>query len=369
MEIWAPSQTPGDGKSAVAKLLALPEDKVTVHVTRMGGGFGRRLMNDYMVQAAAIAKRVPGTPIQLIWSREDDTKRDYYRPGGWHAFEAGLTADGKLIAFQDHFVTFGDGKNVTRGGDLGAHHLPAGLVDDLALTRSMIPTVVNTGWLRAPSSNALSFAFQCFLDEVAEAGGTDLPALMLTLLGARRVIQSPGQRPTSFDTGRARDVIEKVVAISGWQNRPKQEGRGMGFAFYFSHSGYFAEVVDASVTKPSKIQVHKVWVAGDVGSQIINPMGAENQVRGAVIDGIAQAIAGQAIEFVDGAVQQSNFHNFPLARIPATPDIEIAWVRSDNPPTGLGEPALPPVIPALANAVHAATGQRVRSLPVKLTLA
>jgi len=368
MEIWAPSQTPGDGKSAVAKLLGLPEAKVTVHVTRMGGGFGRRLLNDYMIQAAAIAKRVPGTPIQLIWSREDDMKRDYYRPAGWHAFEAGLSADGKLIAFQDHFVTFGDGKSVTRAGDLGANHVPAGLIDDLALTRSMMPTVVNTGWLRAPSSNALSFAFQSFLDEVAEAGGTDLPALMLALLGERRVITPPGERPTPFDTGRARDVIEKVVAMSGWQNRPKLAGRGLGFAFYFSHNGYFAEVADVSVTKPSKIQVHKVWVAGDVGSQIINPMGAENQVRGAVIDGIAQAIAGQAIEFVDGAAQQSNFHNFPLARMPVTPEIDIAWVRSDHPPTGLGEPALPPVIPAVANAVYVATGQRLRSLPLKLTL-
>jgi len=369
IEIWAPSQMPQGGKTAVAKLLALPEDKVTVHVTRMGGGFGRRLMNDYMVQAAAIARRVPGTPIQLIWSREDDMRRDYYRPAGWHAFEAGLSADGKLIAFQDHFVTFGEGNKIARGGDLGAHHVPAGLVDDLALTQSTIATVVNTGWLRAPASNALSFAFQCFLDEVAEAGGTDLPTLMLTLLGARRVIQSPGERPVAFDTGRARDVIEKVIAVSDWQKRSKQQGRAMGFAFYFSHNGYFAEVVDASVTKPSKIQVHKVWVAGDVGSQIINPMGAENQVRGAVIDGIAQAIAGQAIEIVDGAVRQSNFHNFPLARIPTTPEIEIAWVRSDNPPTGLGEPALPPVIPALMNAVYAATGKRVRSLPAKLDLA
>ena len=194
MEIWAPSQTPQDGKDAVAKVLGLPADKVIVHVTRMGGGFGRRLMNDYMIQAAAIAKQVPGTPIQLIWSREDDMRRDYYRPGGWHASKAGLDADGRLIAFQDHFVTFGDGKNVARGGDLGAHHVPAGLIEDLALTRSMMPTVVNTGWLRAPASNALAFAFQCFLDEVAEAGGTDLPALMLTLLGARRVVTTPGER-------------------------------------------------------------------------------------------------------------------------------------------------------------------------------
>ena len=369
MEIWAPSQMPQGGKSAVAKVLALPEENITVHITRMGGGFGRRLMNDYMVQAAAIAKRVPGTPVQLIWSRKDDMRRDYYRPGGWHAFEAGLDANGKLIAFQDHFVTFGDGKHATRGGDLGAQHFPAGLIDNFALTNSMIPTVVNTGWLRAPASNGLSFAFQSFLDEVAQAGGTDLPGLMLTLLGEPRMIRAPGDRPGGFDTGRARDVIEKVIQASAWQSRPGQKGRGKGFAFYFSHNGYFAEVVDASVDTAGKVQVHKIWVAGDVGSHIINPMGAENQVRGAVIDGLAQAIAGQAIEFVDGAVQQSNFHDFRLARISMTPEIEILWVRSDNPPTGLGEPALPPVIPALVNAIYAATGKRVRSLPVKLAAA
>jgi isoquinoline 1-oxidoreductase beta subunit len=188
---------------------------------------------------------------------------------------------------------------------------------------------------------------------------------MLTLLGDRRQIDSKGDGP-NFDTGRARDVIEKVVAMSGWRTGPRQKGRAKGFAFYFSHQGYFAEVVDASVSKAGEVQVHKVWVAGDVGSQIINPMGAENQVRGAVIDGLAQALSGQAIEFVDGAVQQSNFHDFPLGRISITPDIEIAWVKSDNPPTGLGEPALPPVIPALTNAIYAATGTRVRALPVKL---
>jgi isoquinoline 1-oxidoreductase beta subunit len=369
MEIWAPSQLPQGGKAAVVKVLGLAEADVTVHVTRMGGGFGRRLLNDYMVQAAAIAHKLPGTPIQLIWSREDDMRRDYYRPGGWHEFEAGLDKDGTLIAFQDHFVTFGDGKRATRAGELGAHHFPGSFVPDFALTNSMIPTVVSTGWLRAPSSNALSFVFQSFLDEVAVAGGTDLPALMLTLMGERRTVLPPGERPIPFDTGRARDVIEKVVAVSDWKAKPKQKGRGKGFAFYFSHNGYFAEVVDASVTKAGEVQVHKVWVAGDVGAHIINPMGGENQVRGAVIDGIAQAIAGQAIEFVDGQVQQSNFHDFPLARIPITPEIDIHWVKSDNPPTGLGEPALPPVIPALVNAIHAATGKRVRSLPVNLTKA
>src|SRR5256886_673445 len=321
-------------------------------------------MNDYMVQVAAIAKAVPGVPIQLIWSREDDIRRDYFRPGGWHSFEAGIGANAEVVAFSDRFVTFGDGTTPARAAGFNVTMPPAGLIQHLRYTQSMLPTVVTTGALRAPGSNALCFASQSFLDEVALAAGTDLPKLMLSLLGERREIAAPDNRSPSFDTGRARDVIEKVVQTSSWTQRPTERGRAKGFAFYFSHRGYFAEVVEASVSR-GDVTVHKVWVAGDVGSQIVNPMGAENQVRGAVIDGLAQALTGQAIEFIDGAVQQSNFDDFPLARIPMTPEIEIAWVKSDKPPTGLGEPALPPVIPALTNAIFAASDTRIRSLPVR----
>jgi isoquinoline 1-oxidoreductase beta subunit len=231
----------------------------------------------------------------------------------------------------------------------------------------MLPTVVTTGWLRAPGSNALCFASQSFLDEIALAAGTDLPTLMLRLLGEPREIAAP-DNGSPFDTARARAVIETALQTSSWTRKPPQPGRAKGFAFYFSHRGYFAEVVDASVAG-ADVRVHTVWVAGDVGSQIINPMGAENQVRGAVIDGLAQALTGQAIEFIDGVVQQSNFHDFPLARMPITPEIDIAWVKSQKPPTGLGEPALPPVLPALTNAIFAATGTRIRSLPVRLKTA
>jgi len=364
-EIWAPSQTPQRGLEALHKVLGVPPEAVTLHLTRAGGGFGRRLMNDYMLQVAAIAKAVPGVPIQLVWSREDDIRRDYYRPGGWHSFEGGIGANGQLIAFTNHFVTFGDGKTPARAAGFNASMPPAGLIPHLRYSQSMMPTVVTTGALRAPGSNALCFASQSFLDEVAHAAGTDLPQLMLTMLGEHREIAAR-DNGVPFDTGRARGVIEKVVQTSSWSSKPAASARAKGFAFYFSHRGYFAEVVEASVAG-ADVAVHKVWVAGDVGSQIINPMGAENQVRGAVIDGLAQALAGQAIEFVDGVVQQSNFNDFPLARIPMTPEIEIAWVRSDKPPTGLGEPALPPVIPALTNAIFAATGTRIRSLPVRLS--
>ena len=373
IEIWAPSQTPARGRELVQKMLKLPAlDDVTVHVTRAGGGFGRRLLNDYMLQAAAISHALPGTPVQLIWSREDDIRRDYYRPAGWHGFEAGLDAAGRLTAFTDHFVTFGDGTRVTRAGDLTLTMPPADLIPHLRFTQSQMPTVLTTGWLRAPGSNALCFASQSFLDEVAHAAGKDLPALMRELVAEPRVIAPFGGRGVPFDTVRAKGVIDKVLQTSAWaerahgsRGRSGEAARAKGFAFYFCHQGYFAEVVEASVAD-GEVTVYKVWVAGDVGSQIINPFGAENQVRGAIIDGLAQALMGQSIEVVDGVVQQSNFHDFRLARMPITPDIEIAWVKSDHPPTGRGEPALPPVIPALTNAIFAATGQRIRSLPVRL---
>lgn len=369
LEVWAPSQTPGGGSQLIETLLGVKAADQTIHITRMGGGFGRRLNNDYMVQAAAIAMKVPGVPVQLLWSRPDDMKRDFYRPGGWHEFEAGIDASGKLTALTDHFVTFGDAKlQPNRFARLAGDSLPAGFIDHLTYQQTVIPSVIPMGAMRAPNSNALCYVFQSFLDEVAVAGGRDLPSLMLEMLADDKVVGQVGDPEVAsgaFDTARAKAVIRKALEISDWSSKPAQTGRGKGFAFYFCHRGYFAEVVDASVTG-ANVTVHKVWAVGDVGRQIVNPMGAENQVRGSIIDGLAQALAGQKIEFVDGAVQQSNFNDYRFSRIGLMPEIEMAWVLSDKPPSGLGEPALPPVIPALANAIHAATGKRVRSLPFDL---
>ncbi len=366
MEMWAPSQTPQGGQQTVAKMLGIDQDKVVVHITRMGGGFGRRLTNDYMHQVAAIAKKMPGTPVQLIWSREDDVRTDYYRPAGFHKLSAAIDGAGKLTGIADHFVTFEYPSNAFNPAEMPKDHFPAAFVPNVEYGQTDLKTAVPMGALRAPTSNALSYTFQSFLDEVAHAAGKDLPTMLLELIDGEEA--EPAQsgffgRQPGFDPGRMRAVIQKVVDTSKWGKASLPDGHALGFGFYYSHLGYFAEVVEASVSKSGTPSAHNVWVAGDVGSQIINPFGALNQVHGAVIDGLGQALA-LAVEIEDGAVKQSNFHNYPLPRMPVTPEIHVEWVMSDNPPTGLGEPALPPVIPALTNAIFAVTGKRVRSLPI-----
>jgi isoquinoline 1-oxidoreductase beta subunit len=316
---------------------------------------------------AQIAKAMPGKPVKLIFTRTDDLRHDFYRPAGWHSFVAGLDAQGKIVAFKDHFVSFGVDGKPGQGANMGATEFPAQLLSDVSYDVTYLKANVPTGYLRAPTSNGLSYVFQSFLDEVALAGGLDLPELLRRTLGEPRKIGSGNGGPMAvdFETGRARAVIDKVCAMANWQGRSGGNGKGRGFAFYFSHRGYFAEVVDITVSKTGAVQVDKVWVAGDVGSQIINPINALHQVQGAVIDGIGQILAGQKVEIVNGAATRENFHDYPLPRITMAPkDVVVEFVMSDAPPTGLGEPALPPVIPAIANAIFAATGKRIRSLPV-----
>ncbi|MEW9856240.1 xanthine dehydrogenase family protein molybdopterin-binding subunit [Novosphingobium sp. M1R2S20] len=366
IEIWAPTQNPEAGRALVSKATGLPPEKIRINLTRIGGGFGRRLMNDYMVQAAAIAVQVPGVPIKLLYNRQDEFRRDFFRPAGWHTLSAALDAKGRVTAWRDHFVTFGaDGKPL-RAAEMSPSIVPASLVENALLEQSLLETNLPTGWLRAPGSNALAFVTQCFLDEVAQAAGTDLPTIMMDLLGAPRLIEGEGRGP-AFATGRAKGVIQKVLEMVDWHGgKSRPAGRGRGFAFYFSHAGYFAEVVELTV-RDGQIGEIEVWVAGDLGSQIVNPLNALHQVQGSVIDGLGQAMAGQKITQSAGAVEQSNFDSHPFQRIDMTPRIHVEFVRTDNEPTGLGEPALPPVIPAFINAIHAATGKRVRTLPVDLS--
>ncbi len=272
---------------------------------------------------------------------------------------------GKLIAWKAHFVSFADQNDPTKfasAADMGPTELPARLIPDLTMEATLMPCGIPTGPMRAPRSNALSFVQQSIFDELAHAAGKDPLQFHLELLGEPRLFGQTGARD-SYDTGRAREVLKQVAALSGWGKTELPPRTGMGIAYYFSHLGYFAEVVRAHVSEAGEIKVEKVWVAGDIGSQIINPTAALNQVQGSVIDGVSQALA-LAVTFEGGKAVQTNFHEYPLIRMPAAPEVEVVFVKTDHPPTGLGEPALPPVIPALTNAIFQATGKRIRNLPI-----
>jgi len=364
LEIWAPTQDPQQGRQIVAKLLGMPEADIRIHMMRCGGGFGRRLMNDYMAEAAWIAREA-GVPVKVLAAREDDIAHDFYRPAGFHHLKAGLDDKGQVTAWKNHFVSFADKINPSKfslAADQSPTDLPARLVDNLTLEATLMPLGIPTGWMRAPNSNALCFVQQSFIDELAHAAGEDPLAFHLKLLGEPRLLGKPGERGV-FDVARARSVLELVAQTSGWGKTSLPARTGMGIAHYYSHRGYFAEVVRASVSEQGRVTVEKVWVVGDIGNQVINPTGALNQAQGSVIDGVSQAL-GLAVTFDGGKAVQTNFHEYPLIRMPAAPEVEVVFLKSNNPPTGLGEPALPPVIPALTNAIFAATGKRIRSLPI-----
>jgi isoquinoline 1-oxidoreductase subunit beta len=364
-EIWTNSQIPGSGRRLAAQALGIPESDVTLHMVRGGGGFGRRLTNDYVAEAAYISKQA-GVPVKLLWSREDDMAHDYYRPGGFQFLKAGLDPQGKIVAWHNHFISYGDGDRFVSAGAMGPTEFPQRFIPNYHLQASVQPLGIRTGSLRAPSSNAFGFVIQSFIDELAHAAGKDPVEFRLALLdsatSAEQGLDDRG-RP-GLNAGRMKGVVQLVAEKSNWGKRTLPKGTAMGVAFHYSHLGYFAEVAEVAVDAANKVKINKIWVAADVGSQIINPSAAENIIQGGIIDGLSE-LMDQEITVEKGRVVETNYHQHKMVRLTqAPPIIEVHYLKTDNTPTGLGEPAMPPVLPAVANAIFTATGQRVRSLPI-----
>jgi len=374
IEVWSTSQIPQGGFGFMTSQLGIPAANVTLHMIRGGGGFGRRLTNDYMVEAAAISQKI-STPVKLLWSREHDMAHDYYRPSGYQALKGAVDKSGKLVAWSNHFIGHGavvqspaDNKgpagpraNFTGGGAVGPTEFPQRFVPNFHLGASAQPLAIRTGSLRAPGSNVFGWVFQSFIDELAHAAGKDPVEFRMDILNA---IPEDQARQQGYDAARMKGVLKKVAEMSNWGKKKLPAGTAMGVGFHYSHAGYIAEVAEVRVSKDKKVKINKVWIAGDVGRQIINPSMAANMCQGAVIDGMS-AMMDQEITVQNGRVVQTNFHQHKIARMAQTPpDIEVQFVKSDNNPTGLGEPSLPPVLPAIANAIFTASGIRARQLPL-----
>jgi isoquinoline 1-oxidoreductase subunit beta len=359
VEIWAPTQTPDRGLENVASVLGISKQNVTLHQTRVGGGFGRRLMNDYMCEVAAIARRV-AAPVKLVWTREEDMQHDFYRPGGFHALKASLDADGKLSGWYDHFITFThDGSEPVSGGNMRPGEVPENLIEHYKVEQTLLPLGTPTGPWRAPRSNAIAFALQSFLHELSVAADRDHVEFLLDLMGKPRWLEPGNSR--ALNTGRAAAVIKLAAEKGGW-GKSLPDGHALGLAFYFSHAAHVAELAEVSVDDNKKLTVHRVTVAADVGP-IVNLSGAENQCQGAVMDGLSTML-GLEITMEDGRVQQANFNQYPMLRMRNAPVVDVHFIQSDYSPTGLGEPALPPLAPAVGNAIYTATGHRVRTMPL-----
>lgn len=356
LELWAPTQTPGQAVNSAAKVVGISPQQVTLHQLRCGGGFGRRLYNDFLCEAALIAK-VADVPIKLQWTREDDMSYDLFRAGGFHQMQGAVDAEGKIAAWQDRFVTFtNDGNRPVSGGGLSAGVFPSGLLANVRVEQTALEWKNRCAAWRAPGSNVFAFIVGSFLHELAELAGRDHLEVLLETLGEPRQLG-----PRGMHTGRAAGVVRLAAEKAGW-GKELPAGRGMGVAFYYSHFGHIAEVAEVSVSANKEVNVHKVTVAADVGP-IVNLSGAENQIEGSVVDGLS-TMFNLAVSFENGRVQQKNFDQYQMLRMPSTPEIEVHFIQSDHPPTGLGEPAFPPLAPAVYNAIFNASGLRSRTLPI-----
>lgn len=347
VELVGPTQTPGAARAATAKLLNIPEDKITVTITRLGGGFGRRLKFDYVTEAAELSSIIKA-PVKVTWLKEDDMTGGSYRPAVRYRFEAALDAKGNMIGYKLRGVGINSG-NPTR-----PDNFPSGAVDHVLIESVEHISPITTGPWRAPITNFLAYAEQSFLDEVALAAGKDPVQFRLELL--QKAKTNPAG-DVKYDVDRMIGVINLAAEKSGWG---KKKNVFQGFSVYFSHRSYVAQVCEVVMDK-GKPLVKKVYAASDCG-QVVNLSGARQQVTGGIVDGYGHAMFGK-LSFTNGETDQKNYNAYRLIRMKEIPEVETHFVDNGIEPTGLGEPALPPTGGAVANAIFKATGQRMRNQP------
>lgn len=368
-ELWAPTQIPDAAAASVAQALGIPKDHVKVHVTFIGGGFGRRLIQDYAVEAALIS-RVAKAPVKVIWTREDDIRHDFYRPAAYHALQAGLDAKGDLISWKHRAASpsigiFYSGTGISEGEAAGVDALdfPAYSVPNLRLEFAVVDTGMPLGYWRSVDDSGNQFVRSCFLDEAAHAAGRDPVEFLLAVLGPARKIDL-GLSNGTIDVGRRRAVIELAAEKSQWKS-PLPAGKGRGLGFMYGWGTYVAQIAEVTCDlQRGTLRVDRVVCAIDCGT-CVNPLGVEAQMESAINFGLAQALKSE-ITVSNGRVNQSNFNDYEVLRMnEAPPIIEVHIINNNERPGGVGEPGVPPIAPAAANAIFAATGKRLRRLPIR----
>jgi isoquinoline 1-oxidoreductase beta subunit len=360
MELWSPTQMPGSAQGMVTQGLGPAARDVIVHVPRLGGGFGRRSSNEFALETAVIAKRLEGTPVKLTWMREHDFTHDQYRSNGWHYFQAGVDGTGKVADLQDTFV-----KMLGGPGDMNAGGFPFTAIPGSRVQSSKLNGTIPTGYWRAPGDNGNTWATQSFVDELAHAAGRDPLEFTLGLLAT---IPAPGAGVGrggfggAFSPAKMTAVLKLATEQAGW-GRKLPRGQGLGLAITHTNNAHVAIVAEVTVSPQGALRINRLTAAVDAGI-IVNLSSAEGQVQGAMLDGISAAWY-QKITIEQGGAAQANFTQYPQLRMnEAPPAVAVHFVKSTAAPTGLGEPGLPAAAPALCNAIFAATGKRVRTLPL-----
>ena len=378
-EIWAPVQSPGGTREDVAKTLGIPEANVTVNVTLLGGGFGRKSKCDFALEAALLSKEL-GAPVKVQWTREDDIHNGFLHTVSVERIEAGLDKSGKVVAWRHRSVAPSIASTFAAGT---VHQAPfeigMGLVDmpfeiaNISCENPEAAAFTRIGWFRSVSNIPRAFAVQSMVGEIAQATGRDQKETLLALIGSPRIVKPEvkdlwnyGEPQDSYpiDTARLRKVVELVAEKGEW-GRKVPKGHGLGIAVHRSFVSYIATIVEVAIDDKGKLSVPRVDTAIDCGTYV-NPERIASQIEGAAIMGLSLAKYGE-ITFKDGKVEQKNFDDFQVVRMDESPVVTNVYIvppGPDTPPSGVGEPGVPPFAPALINAIFAATGKRIRSLPI-----